>query len=248
MSDPDRSTAVEVGYRYRGGRLIEQALATRGIALADMSAFKARGLLGDADIAKLDELVEKVRQGMSNRDLAADEARAQTAGQAGILRALKVDRRTLDHCVDRVFRRSPERLQYRRGGYRGSSMSSVCEDVSARLTFARAHQAQLAPVGISADFLAAMEARVRTLQESSGSQNAAIRQLPDSTRTYCESKGRLYEAIKDINSAGHALHADDLSAAAKYSLRELYAKRAKSEAVVPAPPDNGKEKLEAQAK
>jgi hypothetical protein len=69
-------------------------------------------------------------------------------------------------------------------------------------------------VGASSDFLAKFEAKVRALEASSGAQEAAIASLPDNRRSFCESKGRLYFAIKDINNAGQALHSGDLEAAA----------------------------------
>jgi hypothetical protein len=62
---------------------------------------------------------------------------------------------------------------------------------------------------------------VRALEQSSGAHEAAIAQLP----AFCEAKGRLYFAIKDINSAGQALHAGDLEAAARYNLKLLYRAR-----------------------
>jgi hypothetical protein len=84
-----------------------------------------------------------------------------------------------------------------------------------------------------------VEAQVRALEKTSGEQDAAIKQLPDSTRAFCEAKGKLYGAIKDINHAGHALHAGDLEAAAKYNAKLLYgrARKAKPE---PAPPSPAK--------
>jgi hypothetical protein len=105
-------------------------------------------------------------------------------------------------------------------------------DVNLNLAFAKEHQAQLAPVGLTAAFLAKVEAEVRAHERSSGAQDAAITQLPTAIRTFCEAKGRLYLAIKDINSAGHALHAGDLEAAAKYNLKVLYPKGRKSKAEV----------------
>jgi hypothetical protein len=51
---------------------------------------------------------------------------------------------------------------------------------------------------------------------------------PDSTRLFCEAKAKLYAAIKDINHAGHALHAGDLEAAAKYNAGLLYPRRGKA--------------------
>ena len=66
---------------------------------------------------------------------------------------------------------------------------------------------------------------MRALEQSSGAQEATIAQLPASTRAFCESKGHLYVAIKDINSADQALHAGDLEAAARYNLKLLYRAR-----------------------
>ena len=85
MAEMDRSTAVEVGYRLSGGLLIEQANATKNIALADLAALKAEGLLGDQDIAGVDLLIGEVHEGLEDQAGAASEARAQTVGQANAL-------------------------------------------------------------------------------------------------------------------------------------------------------------------
>jgi hypothetical protein len=66
-----------------------------------------------------------------------------------------------------------------------------------------ASKAQLAPVGVRPAFLGVLEADVRALEQSSGAQDAAITQLPDRPRAFCEAKGHLCNAIKDINSAEH---------------------------------------------
>jgi hypothetical protein len=65
-------------------------------------------------------------------------------------------------------------------------------------------------------------------------QEAAIASLPDNRRSSCESKGRLHFAIKDINSAGQALHSGDLEAAAKCNLKVLY-RRGKGKAATDPP-------------
>lgn len=234
MAVMERSIAVEVGYRLSGGPLIEQANATRTIALADMPALKAEGLLGDQDITELDALIAEVHRGLEDRATATSEAREQTVGQAAALRDLKINRRRLGHCVERAFRGKPELVQYRQHNYRGVSVSATCNDVNIKLAFAKEHQAELTAAGATPEFLAKVEAEVRALEKTSGIQDAAITQLPDSTRAFCEAKGRLYNALKDINSAGHALHAGDMERAAQYNLKELYRKRAKGKAE-PAP-------------
>jgi hypothetical protein len=235
MDEPERSKAVTVGYHLSGALLIEQANATKTTALADMPAFKAEGMLGDEDITQLDALVEEVHQGLADRTVASVETRAQTTGQATAMHDLKVDRRRLDHSVDRAFRNKPEHAQYQQYKYQGSGVAATCNEMNVKLAFAKEHQAPLSRVGITQVFLAKVEAEVRALEQKSGAQDAAVAQLPASTRAYCEAKGRLYLALKDINSAGHALHCGDLQKSANYNLKVLYGRKLKAKAESPAP-------------
>jgi hypothetical protein len=48
---------------------------------------------------------------------------------------------------------------------------------------------------VIAAFLAKVEAEVRALEKSSGAQDAALTQLPESTRAFCEAKGLLLTKI-----------------------------------------------------
>jgi hypothetical protein len=228
MDDTERKAAVEIGYRTPAGPLIEHALAIKTIAQADLAAFKAEGLLKEDNLAKADDLISEVHKGLEDHTTASNEARTQTAGQAAALRDVKVARRRLGYLVDRAFAGKPELAQYRQSSTRSSGIAATCTDVNTKLAFAKERQTQLAPFGVTAAFLAQLEANVRALEQSSGSQNAAIAQLPDSMRAFCEAKGRLYLAIKDIISAGHALHAGNLEAAAKYNAKRLYAKTGKA--------------------
>lgn len=236
MEEIERSTAVELGYHLPGGPLIEQAIATKAIAVVDMPRFKAEGILDETAITNLDALVAKVHEGLASRASATEEARAQTAGQATAVRDMKVKRRRLDRSVARVFRRKPELLeQYRVHSNRGLGLAGTCNDMNLKLTFAKDHAADLGPVGVTAVFLAQLEADIRALENATGNQDATITQLPGSNRDYCEAKGRLYDAIKDINYAGHALHADDLEAASKYNAKILYQRRTRGRATPASP-------------
>jgi len=174
------TTMAEVGYHLPGGPLIEQANATKTLALADMAAFKTEGLLSEADITNLDGLIGEVHKGLEDRTVATSETRAQTAGQATAMRALKIDRRRLGHCVDRAFRGRPDLAQYRQSCHHGTSVAATCNDMNIKLAFAKELQAKLSPVGVTAAFLAKVEAEVRALEQSSGAQEAAIAQLPAS--------------------------------------------------------------------
>lgn len=220
----------------------EHALAIKTNAQADLAAFKAEGLLKDDDLAKVDALISEVHQGLEDRTNATNEARTQTAGQAASLREVKIARRKLGYLVDRAYAGKPELAQYRQSTTRSNGTAAACTDVNTKLAFAKERQSQLAPFGVTPAFLAQLETNVRALEQSSGNQNAALAQLPDNTRAFCETKGRLYLAIKDLISAGHALHAGNLEAAAKYNAKRLYPKsaKAKTEGAEPTAPTEKK--------
>lgn len=230
MDEMERKAAVEIGYRMPAGPLIEHALAIKAIAQADLPAFKAEGLLKEENLTKVDGEIGDVHKLMEDQTNANHEARMQTAGQAAVLRDVKIGRRKLGHLVERAYAGKPELAQYRQSSTRSSGIAATCTDVNEKLAFAKERQTQLAPFGVTAAFLAQLEANVRALEQASGTQNAAIAQLPDSMRAFCEAKGRLYLSIKDIISAGHALHAANLEAAAKYNAKRLYAKTGKGKA------------------
>jgi hypothetical protein len=211
-----------------GGPLVEHALAIKGLAQADMPAFKAEGLLQEEDLVPVDPLVAEVTKGLENQATRNIEARAHTDNQAQALHDLKDDRRRLGHCVDRAFRGAPELAVYRQGSYYGSSIAATCSDVHRKLAFAKEHPEPLSRVGVTAAFIAKLESEVAALEKLSGAQDTALAQLPDSTRAYYEAKGRLYNLTKDIISAGRALHSHDPEAAAKYNSKLLYRKTGKT--------------------
>ena len=105
-----------------------------------------------------------------------------------------------------------------------------------KLAFAKKYEAELAPVGAGKDFIAKLEPKLRAFEADAGAQEAARVALPDSTRAFCETKGRLYFLIKDIISAARALHAAEPELAAKYNLKVLYRRGNKVKAEVAAAP------------
>lgn len=238
MAEIEKSVAATVGYRLRGGHLVEQASEIRTLARAELDRFKQEQLLSDADMTKLDNAIAVVLQGLHDRTIATGEAHLQTAGQATALHDLKADRRRLTECVVRAFRHRPELAHFRQGTYQGTTIANFCTDLNRKLAFAKEHAAELASVGASKDFLTKLETKLRALESDSGSQEAAIATLPDNTRAFCEAKGRLYYIIKDIINAARALHASEPEAAAKYNLKVLYRRgttKAKGEVVPPGP-------------
>jgi hypothetical protein len=95
MAEIEKSVAAAVGYRLRGGTLIEQASAIKTLALAEIERFKQEQLLGDADIANLDAAIADVLKGLKDRTTAAGEAHLQTAEQATAMHELKAERRRI---------------------------------------------------------------------------------------------------------------------------------------------------------
>ena len=95
MAEIEKSVAATIGYRLRGGHVVEPAGEIRTLALAEMERFKQEQLLGDADITRLDAAVAVVLKGLQDRTIATGEAHLQTAGQATALHDLKADRKRL---------------------------------------------------------------------------------------------------------------------------------------------------------
>ncbi len=240
MAEIEKSVAAGVGYRLRGGHLVEQANEIRTLAVAELDRFKQEHLLGDADITCLDDAIAVVIKGLHDRTIATGEAHLQTAEQATAMHDLKADRKRLTECVVRAFRHSPELANFRRDTYQGTTIANFCTDLHRKLAFAKEHEAELAPVGAGKEFQAAMETKLRALESDSGAQEAAIASLPDNNRAFCEAKGRLYFLIKDIINAARALHNKEPEAAAKYNLKVLYRRGVKAKAEVSPTPTPAK--------
>jgi hypothetical protein len=95
MVEIEKSVAAAVGYRLRGGHLVEQAGEIRTLALAELDRFKQEHLLGDAEITSLDEAIAVVIKGLHDRAIATGEAHLQTAEQATAMHDLKADLKRL---------------------------------------------------------------------------------------------------------------------------------------------------------
>jgi hypothetical protein len=227
MRTNETNPLVVLGMRIHGGALIEQAMSTRAIILADLDRLKAEHLLGDADIAELDALINAVHQGIEDRAVAASEVRLQTNAKKTAKDELLAARRRITACINRAFWMKPELREYRQDTYHGPSTTKIGADLSRKLAFAKQHVAVLAKVGAGKDYLDQVETKLRTFVNSAGAQEAAQVSMPESTRQFHEAKGRLYLAVKNMNNAGRALHANDSFAASKYTLT-LFRRRDKN--------------------
>jgi hypothetical protein len=232
----NKDAAINIGYRLGGAPLLEQSTATRALVMRYLQAMKDAGQLTDADIAELDEAVTVVHKWLGDYALSASEAHSKTAELASIIHHIKSSRRNLMNSVERVFRHQPQYDDFRRGTYHGTNVAELCVDLIRKIAFAREHVADLAPVGISNDFLTKFETEVHDLERSSGDQDQKLSSLSAQTRAFCEAKGRLYFLLRNLNNAGRAYHCEDPELAAQFNLKLLYRRpRSKAEKQEPTP-------------
>jgi hypothetical protein len=235
MAGIDKDAAIAVGYRISGASLLEQAAWTRALVMSDLPGMKAAGQVSDADLAEVDNAVAAVHKGVQDYTLAASEAHAQSAELSISIHNLKSARRNLMNSVERVFRHRPEFAGFRQGTYHGTNVAALCVDLSRKIAFAKEHAVDLAPVGISDDFLVKFEAQVHAVELSSGQQDLKLATLPERTRSFCEAKGWLYFLLRNLNNAGRAYYCDDSELAARYNLKLLY-RRGRNKPEPPAGP------------
>ena len=209
------------GHRLHGGMLIEQAMAMRSIALADLAGFKAEGLLGDADIANLDVLIAQTHAQLEERTRNQTTANLHGTQKADIFRDLRAGRLRLNNCMESILWGKPELAEYRQGTYHGETIGRLCADVARKLAIAKQYVEQLESIGAGKAFQEKLEATLRTLETHGGQWEAAITALPEGTRKYNECKGRLFQVVRRITRAGRSLHAKDPLAASKYTLAIL---------------------------
>jgi hypothetical protein len=95
MAEIDKSVATAIGYRLRGGPLVEQAIDIKTLVQAEIDKFKQEHLLGDSDLTALDDAIALVLKCLRDRTLATGEAHLQTAEQATALHDLKATRKRL---------------------------------------------------------------------------------------------------------------------------------------------------------
>jgi len=218
MTSNAKNLNERTGQRLHGGILIDQAMAIRSIAMVDLPQLKAEGLVSDADITNLDALVKDIHAQLEERTRAKTSANLHSTHRADMVDALKAGRRRLNYCMESIFRGKPELDEYRQDAYFGQNIGRLCADVSRRLAFAKQFVDLLEPIGAGKAFQEKLETTVQTLENYSGQWEAAFAALPECTRKYNESKGRLYHLLRRISRAGQSLHAKDPLAANKYAL------------------------------
>ena len=221
MTSTVQNLNERTGQRLHGGILIDQSMAMRNIAMADLAQLKTEGLLADADITNLDVLAKDIHTQLEERTRIKTAANLHGTQKADVFRELKAGRRRLTNCMESIFWGKPELAEYRQGQYNGENIGRFCADVARKLAFAKQLVDQLEPIGAGKAFQEQLEATLHTLENYSGQWEAAFAALPEGTRKYNESKGRLLQLLRRISRSGRSLHINDPLAASKYSLAIL---------------------------
>lgn len=213
---------VRAGYRLPARHLVDQANATLKLVANDLEALKSEELLDDGEVKAAEGLVSVVDAGGKDRTLAEAEAKAGTGVQDDLVRTLKIQRRRLVKVGPRALRGTTDLDKFTAGTSRGSSIPKLKEDVKEKLALVEKNAEAFKKKGASVKFVTQVKKTLADLEAADAAQETALKSLPVKTRDFCESKGKLYFAVKDLNAAGQALYADDAKKAAQYSMEVLY--------------------------
>ncbi len=199
---------------------MEQAGTTIKLAEADHAALLAEELIEPDELAAATAALEAVKAGLTDRGIKESEARSHTELQDDLVRKLKVLRRKLSSAMRRAARGTAALKAYEKGTARGAGVADLMKDILAKLGAAAPLVG--AKKGPKPSLIEAVKKAAADLEAANSAQEAAIKKLPADFRGFCEKKGKLYEAIKDLNDAGQGLYADDLLKAAQYNMKLLY--------------------------
>lgn len=223
---------VKIGFRLRSENLSEQTHTTRALVEGDKDALLKKKYLKPSDLADADRWLAAVDTALKDGTSAELEKLSKTATQNDLLSAIKDDRRELGEISRIVLRDSEVLTSFIQLRPRADTVKGVGEEMKAKLRIVADHAALFADRGIDADWIKTVSARTDLMLKTDGEQEAMIQGLPVKFRDFCEKKGLLHGKLKDLNSAGRALHKSDVEAASRYNLKILYrrgAKRAKAE-------------------
>ncbi len=235
-----REQLIEIGYRLRGGHLLQQAGYTLALAQQEGAALEAalpQGFLADFAAARAE-----VEQGLSSRANVVAEAKDSTRIQNETLRRAREWRRRVS-AVARMAERSgqpvPGELIAIGGSMRSvpTALQSAKQIVGLLESSAKLFEAfplYEAVLGEGENLVAALGAADAT------QEHKRLSDLPQAAQGFYAAKGKLYVAIKMVNDAGRALLAGDVASASRFNMSILYRRPGTSaasaaSAVVPQP-------------
>ena len=220
ITEISRERLVEVGSRFRANYLVEQAGYTLGIATLDGQALY--DLLPEGFISEVKEVRKKVDEARKDKALMEAESKEATKEQNKAFKLAKIWRR-------KVAKRAKNAAEM------GKSIPKELIVISYARTIA-ALQGQVAEMvklleenlsnlqGAGLDKLLDEGKKLEeALRETDAVQEMKrLKELPDRVSEFYYQKGLLYTGLKIINNAGHELHSDEPTLAAKYNLSILH--------------------------
>lgn len=190
----------------------EQRLAARGFdaaCLAEIrelicSVERRQGELGTAQgpLPKTTELTEQVRvEALGYWREAKAMARAAFATQPDLL------------------------ATFRTGVQTGLLLMNLVRELESTIARLREHQARLAPLGVSEDFIARGERLIARLKDVKSGLDAACRDLPATAAAQCHDKGLLYDRTRRLVRIGRLEYRAEPELASSFNFSRVRAAR-----------------------
>ncbi len=227
-----KAKLVKTGFRLPSENLSEQARTTKAVVEGDKEALFKKKSVKPEDLTEVDALLGAVDAGVKDGTSADIDKLTKTGEQDDLLSAIKDDRRELGE-ISKIVLKDTEALgKFNQERAKSDTVKAVTEEMSKKLKIVTDHAAAFAFRGIDDVWVKTVTDRNEKLKKVDGEQEAMILKLPVKFRDFCEQKGKLHGKLKDLNSAGRALHKSDVEAAGKYNLKILYrrgGKRVKKE-------------------
>ena len=215
FSNIQREKLVELGSRFRAMYLLEQAGYTLGIAVRDGKAIE--DLLPENFLNEVEDLVEKVRCAMQDKELMKAEAREATQMQNFALEKAKVWRRKVVRRALRASRLGEEIPEDLLSIGRTNRIPEIQGQVEVMMRLFEENISKMHGKGIDVLLKEGKEI-LNDLRSADADQEVKrLRALPDSVQDFYEKKGLLYLGLKVINDTGHEFFADNSEMASRYN-------------------------------
>jgi len=213
FSNISREKLVEMGSRFRGSYLLEQAGYTLGIAARDGKAIE--DLLPENFLNEVQDLVEKVRCAMQDKEVMKEEAKEATQKQNCALEKAKVWRRKVVRRALRASRLGEEIPEELLSIGRTNRIPEIQGQIEVMMRLLEENISKMHGKGIDVLLKEGKEILNDFRSADVEQEVKRLRSLPDSVQDFYEKKGLLYLGIKVINDTGHEFFADNSEMASK---------------------------------
>jgi len=229
-----KDEVIAMGARQRADYLVEQAGYTLGLAALDANVLDA--VLPKGYVGEVTTVCDQVKAARQDKAMVAAEAKDASHEQQGAFAQAKVLRRTIARRASMAKRMGisiPEALTHMTSI---KSAPALVAQLSEMIKLLEVNQSAIPGTGVD-QIIKEGKALCDVLSSTDAKQEIKrLKELPEAVQKFYEQKGLLYTGLKVINDAGHAIHAADPNAAAKYNLAILHRHTGKHEQKpVPAP-------------